>query len=103
MELCRRLIERLSLPGREPVLVLERLTVLLDPGEVLGELRLPLASVRASLFDDRRGHPQACRDLQRKTAPGRSVIEPVGRREGLWVETEARRHDAVGGRGVRFQ
>ncbi len=62
------LLQRLPLASGEPPVVLERLQIALDSGEVIGELRLPLAPMRTRLSDDLGRHPQSRGDLERETA-----------------------------------
>ena len=83
--------------------MLERLHVALDPGQVIGEQRFLLAAVRAGALDDGRRQAEAVGDLERQAAPGRPVIEPVGRRERLGIEAESGRRHALGGRCVGLE
>ena len=81
LQLRRRRFELVALAGRQPPLVIERLHVALDFGEVFGELRLARAAMLARLLDDRGRQPEPGRDLERQAAAGRAVVQPIRRRE----------------------
>ena len=66
-------LRRLPLARGEPVLVLERAHVVVDLGEVLGELRFARAQLRARRGDDSAGQPEARGDLERQAAARGSV------------------------------
>ena len=70
---------------------------------MLGELRFALRAVRPRALDDRARQAEPRRNLERKAAAGRSIVQTIGRRERLRVEAEAGRDHAVSGRRIRFQ
>src|SRR6185503_20908145 len=77
--------QRLTLPGREALIVLERAQVAVDLREVLGELRLARRQVLARRGDDRRVQAEPPRHLEREAAPRAAVEQLIGRREGVGV------------------
>ena len=92
-----------ALARGQPPLVFERLDVPLDLREVLGELRLANAAVLTRAVDDRVGQPEPRRDFERQAAAGRTVVQPVRRRERRRIEAEPGRRDALGRHRVRLQ
>ena len=83
VELRLRLLDHLPLARDQPVLVFEPLPLALDLGQVLGQLRLALRALRARLLDDVGRQPEPGRDLERQAAARRSVVQTIGRGEGL--------------------
>jgi hypothetical protein len=102
-QLGRRVGQDLPFAGGKPPVVLQRLHVALDPGEVIGEQRFLLAAVRAGPVDDGRRQTQTVGDFECQAASGRSVVEPVRGREGPGIEAESGRGHALGRRRVGLE
>ena len=94
--LVARRAEGLAFVRDETLLVLERAHVLVDFGEVLGQLRFPGAQILPGGAHDRAGQPEASGDLERETSAWRSVDQLIGRRERFGIEPERRARHAVG-------
>ncbi len=101
LHLGRFFRERVALARGEPLLVLERLHVALDLGQVIGELRFAHAAVRRAVSMIDAGNPSRVRNLEREAAAGRAVVQAVGRGERCRIEAESGRRHALGRRRRR--
>ena len=97
------LAKRLALALYEPPLVLERAQIGVDFGEVLGELRLALRQVLPRAVDDGGVQPEPAGHFERQAAARRSVLNLIGRLEGVGREAEPRRRHAGRRRRVGLQ
>ena len=98
-----RVSKRCPFFGQRPAIGLEPAQILIDARQMFRELLLAIAQVLARRSDHVRRQSQARRDLDGQTASGRSVHQPVGRRERLRLEPERRALDSLGRRCVRLQ
>ena len=98
-----RLLHHLAFARDEAALVIEALHLALHLGQVLGELRLACRPLRPRLSMMLAGSPRRVEISSARLLPGRSVMQPVGRRERLRVEAEAARRHRLGIRRVGLQ
>ncbi len=86
-----------------PLLPGDRGQLLVESGEVCRQLRLAAGPPGLGVGDDVGRQPEPLGDFERQAPARRAIDQPVGRRVGVRVESEARRAHAVGRGCVRLQ
>ena len=83
--------------------MIQRVQIVVNLRQVLGELALSRGALRACRLDNRRGHPEPRRNLEREAASRRAVHQAIRRREGVGVEAEGGARHTVDRRRVGLQ